>query len=174
MIGKPAFFVITLMLLTPSIVCRSQSAPALASTIEVARADMRADRITIISAAMEFSDKDADVFWPIYRKYEQERSVLGDRRVAVIKQYTEKYPTITDAEAKAMAEQMFDCEARLAALKKSYFKKFNKVLPGLVVTKFFQLDHRLDLAVDMQVESSLPPLTQAQKDDNGNPEGVQI
>ena len=91
---------------------------------------------------------------------------------AVIKQYTEKYPTITDAEAKAMAEQMFDCEARLAELKKSYFKKFNKALPALVVTKFFQLDHRLDLAVDMEIESSLPPLTQAQKDDKGNPEGI--
>jgi hypothetical protein len=57
---------------------------------------------------------------------------------------------------------MFECDSRLAALKRTYFKKFNKVLPALTVTKFFQLEHRIDLLTEMKVESSLPPLTQAQ------------
>jgi hypothetical protein len=30
------------------------------------------------------------------------------------------------------------------------------------VAKFFQLERRIDLMMDMQVEASLPPLTQAQ------------
>jgi hypothetical protein len=47
-------------------------------------------------------------------------------------------------------------------LKKKYYKKFNKVLPALTVAKFFQLERRVDLMMDMQVESSLPPLTEAQ------------
>ena len=61
-----------------------------------------------------------------------------------------------------MAEQMLACDSRLAALKKKYYRKFNKVLPALTVTKFFQLDRRIDLMMDIQVESSLPPLTQAE------------
>jgi len=68
---------------------------------------MRADRATIITQAMNFSDKEAAAFWPIYRQYEYERSRLDDGRVAVIKEYSQKYPSLTDAEAKAMAEQMF-------------------------------------------------------------------
>jgi hypothetical protein len=83
---------------------------------------------------------------------------VDDRRVAVIKEYAEKYSTLTDANAKSMAERIFDCESRLAALKKKYFKKFNTVLPAFTVTKFFQLEHRIDLLVDMKVEASLPPL----------------
>jgi hypothetical protein len=82
--------------------------------------------------------------------------------VVVVKEYTQKYPNLSDSEAKAMAERMFDYDSRLAALKKRYFKKFNKVLPALTVTKFFQLERRIDLLMDMKVESSLPPLTQAQ------------
>lgn len=123
---------------------------------------MRADRATVITQAMNFSDKDAAAFWPIYQKYEYERSRVDDRRVAVIKEYAEKYSAISDADAKGMAEQMFDCESRLAQLKKTYFKKFNKVLPAFTVAKFFQLEHRVDLLVDMKVESSLPPLTAPQ------------
>ena len=136
--------------------------PGIDSAIEVARAKMQADKATVITATMNLSDKDGAAFWPVYRQYERERSVLDDGRVAVIKEYTQKYPNLSDSEAKAMAERMFDYDSRLAALKKKYYKKFNKVLPALTVTKFFQLERRIDLLVDMQVESSLPPLTQAQ------------
>jgi Spy/CpxP family protein refolding chaperone len=139
--------------------------PTIDSTIAVVRANMQADRTTLITTGMNFNDKDGAAFWPIYQQYEYERSRLDDRRAAVIKQYTQKYPNLTDAEAKAMADQMLDCESRLAELKKKYYKKFNKVLPALTVTKFFQLDRRIDLMMDMQVEASLPPLTQAKYTD---------
>ena len=132
------------------------------SAIEVARANSRAERATIVGQVMNLSDKDASAFWPIYRQYEYQRSALEDSRVAVIKEYTDKYPNLTDAEAKGMAERMFEYESRLAALKKTYFKKFNKALSALTVTKFFQLDRRIDLMADMNLESALPALTQAQ------------
>ncbi len=135
---------------------------AIDSTIAVVRANMRADRTALITIGMNFNDKDGAAFWPIYQQYEYERYRLDDRRAAVIKQYTQKYPNLTDAEAKAMADQMLDCESRQAELKKKYYRKFNKVLPALTVTKFFQLERRIDLLTDMQVEASLPPLTQAQ------------
>jgi hypothetical protein len=135
--------------------------PDIDSTIALVRANMQADRTALITTGMNFTDKDGAAFWPIYQQYEYERSKVDDGRVAVIKQYTQKYPNLTDAEAKAMAEQMLECDSRLAALKKKYYKKFNRVLPALTVSKFFQLEHRVDLMMDMQVESSLPPLTQA-------------
>ena len=164
MIRKSALLTITFAMLALSPLCRAQNQePSMASAIEVVRADMGADRAKIITEAMNFSDKDAAAFWPIYRKYEYERSTVDDRRVAVIKEYAEKYSTLTDADAKSMAERMFDCDSRLAALKKRYFKKFNTVLPAFTVTKFFQLEHRIDLLVDMKVESSLPPLTRPQE-----------
>ena len=163
MIRKSILLTFTFAMLAVSPLCRAQSQkPSINSAIEGARADMRADRNTIITAAMNFSDKDAAAFWPVYRQYEYERSTLDDRRVVVIKKYIQKYSSLTDADAKAMAEQMFECDSRLAALKKKYFKKFNKVMPALTVTKFFQLDRRIDLLMDMNVESSLPPLTQPQ------------
>src|SRR5271165_6886508 len=131
------------------------------STIAVVRANMQADRTALVTAGMHFNDKDGTAFWPVYQQYEYERSKLDDGRAAVIKQYTQKYPKLTDAEAKAMAEQMLDCESRLAVLKKKYYKKFIKVLPALTVAKFFQMERRIDLLMDMQVEASLPPLTNA-------------
>src|SRR5579864_9283614 len=88
--------------------------PSLDSTIALVRANMQADRNTLITTGMNFSDKEGAAFWPIYRQYEYERSRVDDRRVAVIKEYTQKYPTLTDAEAKAMAGQMLQGDSDLA------------------------------------------------------------
>ena len=163
MIKNSALLTITLVTLTFCPLGRAQDQePTIDSTIAVVRANMQADRTTLITAGMNFNDKDGAAFRPIYQQYQYERSKLDDRRSAVIKEYTQKYPNLTDADAKAMADQMLDCESRLAELKKKYYKKLNKVLPALTVTKFFQLERRVDLMVDMQVEASLPPLTQAQ------------
>ena len=50
---------------------------------------------------------------------------------AVIKEYTQKYPNLSDSEAKAMAERMFDYDSRLAALKKKYYKKIQQGASGI-------------------------------------------
>jgi hypothetical protein len=173
LIRKSLILTLTLSTLALAPLCRAQSEEPLIdsavneqasinSAIEVARAGSRADRANIISRAMNFNDKDAATFWPIYRQYEYERTELEDGRVAVIKEYTEKDANLSDAEAKSMAERMFEYDSRLAALKKKYFKKFNRVLPTLAVAKFFQVDRRIDLLADMNMESSLPPLARVQ------------
>jgi hypothetical protein len=163
MLKNSALLMLTFTMLAFCPLGRAQDQePTIDSTIAVVRANMQADRTTLITTGMNFTDKDGAGFWPIYRQYEFERSTLDDSRVAVVKEYAQKYPNLSDSEAKGMSERMFDFDSRLAALKKKYYKRFNKVLPALTVTKFFQLERRIDLVMDMQVESSLPPLTQAQ------------
>ena len=159
MIRRYVLLAFTFAALLMAGVCGAQTQELnVGSTIESVRADMQADRAKMVAAAMNFSDKDGAVFWPIYRKYEYERATVGDRRVGVMKEYMAKFSTLSDADAKAMSERMIDCDSELAALKKKYFKKLNSVLPALTVAKFFQLEHRIDLVMDVQVESSLPPL----------------
>ena len=140
MMKNCALLIVTFAMLAFCPLGRAQDQePTIDSTIAVVRANMQADRTALITTGMNFNDKDGAAFWPIYQQYEYERSRLDDGRVAVIKEYTQKYPNLTDAEAKAMAEQMFECDSRLAALKKKYYKKFNKVLPALTVIEVLSI-----------------------------------
>ena len=161
-LGMFALTFATLVALAPLGRAQDQQ-PNIDTAIAIIRTGMQADRDTVIGNAMALNEKEAAAFWPIYRKYEFDRSTLDDRRAAVIKQYALKYPNLTDSDAKDMAERMFECESSIATLKKKYFKEFNKVLPALTVAKFFQMDHRVDLVMDMKVEASLPPLAQPQE-----------
>jgi hypothetical protein len=132
---------------------------SLDSFIESLRADIRADKVAIITEAMRFSDQDGKAFWPAYRKYEADLTKVNDRRVALIKSYADKFTTMTDADAKAMIDQGFEFESRRTEVKKKYAKEFQKAgLSSLTVAKFMQLEHRLDLLVDLKIASELPPL----------------
>ena len=143
----------------PSLLAAQGNEPSLDSQIESLRADFRADKVAIVTEAMRFNDQDSKVFWPVYRKYEADVTKVNDQRVALIKSYADKFTTMTDADAKAMIEQGLDFESRRTDIKKKYVKEFQKAgLSSLTVAKFLQLEHRLDLLVDLKIASELPSL----------------
>jgi len=133
--------------------------PNLDSYIESLRADLRSDHVALIAEAMQFSDQESKAFWPVYRTYEADLTKVNDQRLALIKSYVDKFATMTDADAKAMIDQSIDFESRRTDLKKKYAKEFQHAgLSSLTVAKFLQLEHRLDLIVDVHIASELPAL----------------
>jgi hypothetical protein len=147
----------------------TESAPDLNSEIEALRADARANKVEIIKEAMNFTPPESAAFWPIYKRYQQELSQINDGRVELVKSYAEKFNTLTDADAQQMAEKSFDLQSRVVDLRKKYFKEFNKKLPATTVAKFFQLEHRLDLLIDLKLASELPSLLVKSASQNNSP-----
>src|SRR4029077_7654537 len=116
----------------------NQNDTDLDSQIESVRADLSADKVAIINKAMKFTPQEASAFWPIYKKYEYDLSQLNDERVNLIKSYADKFSTLTDDDAKKMANDAFDLESRRVDLKRQYFQEFNRNLSAVTVAKFFQ------------------------------------
>jgi len=138
-----------------------QSTPAYQTEdayIDSLRADLKADKTTLITEAMQFSEKDAAAFWPVYKRYEGEDVKLNDERVSLIKTYSNTWTTLADGDARTLVKKALDLESRRNDLRRKYFSEFSKVLPGLTVAKFFQLEHRLDVLVDLRIASELPAL----------------
>lgn len=132
------------------------------SYIESLRADVKADRVAIITAAMQFNDQDAKAFWPVYKKYDADISKINDQRVALIKSYANKFDTMTDADAKTMIADSLNFEAARTNTKRDYVEQFEKAgLSPLTVAKFMQLERRMDLVIDVEIASALPPLLMA-------------
>ena len=50
----------------------------LSAYAELLRADVRAQKVAIITEVMGFTDKEDEAFWPIYREYDLEMAKLGD------------------------------------------------------------------------------------------------
>ena len=158
----PMLFVPALLLVvvvSSNVSSAQSSEPSLDSYIESLRADLRADKVALITAAMRFDDQESKAFWPEYRKYEADVVKINDQRIALIRSYSDKFVTMTNAEAKAMIDQTLDFQSRRTELTRKYAKEFQKAgLSPVAVAKFLQFEHRLNLLVDLQIASELPAL----------------
>jgi hypothetical protein len=131
---------------------------AIQAAIETARADLKADKKTIVTEAMQFSAADAKAFWPVYDKYQASLDTLNNERIAMMKEYVDKFWTLNDAEAGALTKRYFDWQTRRNDLRKQYFDTFVHATSGTTAAKFFQVEHRLDLVLDLKVAAGLPGL----------------
>ena len=124
--------------------------------IELLRSDARTEKIAIVTEVMQLSGKESEAFWAIYKEYDREVSKVNDMRIALIKNYAENYETITDEKADELVAKWFEFQDKRMALKKKYFVEFRKALPAATAAKFLQLDHQINLVIDLQIAANMP------------------
>jgi hypothetical protein len=138
------------------------SLPALAgassieSEIELLRSDLKAGKVDIVKDALHVSGAKADAFWPVYRKYQLDLDKIGDKRLALIKDFAAHYDSMTDAKAKTLATQALDLQSQRTNLLKTYYPQFAKVLGAIDAAKLIQVEHLIMAAIDLQIASEMP------------------
>jgi hypothetical protein len=124
--------------------------------LEMLRTDIRGETVKILTEVMEFSDADGEKFWPIYREFDVERAKLGDRRVAMLKEYAANFDKLSNEKAKAMSDEYFKLRDDELGLAKTYFKKVEKALGSNSAARFTQVMNQINLLIDVQTAANVP------------------
>lgn len=124
--------------------------------VELLRSDVRAKKVAIIIEVMKMTDEESSIFWPIYREYELELNKLLDARLALIKDYASTFDSMTDEQAKDLADKVFKMEEQRTKLKKKYFDEVAKALSPVIAAKFTQVENQLNMLIDLQIVTNLP------------------
>jgi hypothetical protein len=124
--------------------------------IQLLRSDVQADKNKIIADTMQFTDTESTPFWPLYRDYARDQQVIGDDRVRLIKDYLQNYDSLDDNKAKDMVQRMINIEDRTLNLREDYWPKFMKALGAKRAAKFYQVDNRLTLLINLQLSENIP------------------
>jgi hypothetical protein len=132
------------------------SAASIESEIELLRSDIKAEKVDLVKDLLKLDGAKADAFWPVYRKYQAELDVLGDKRLALIKDYAAHMDSLTDDKAKSLVNQALDLQSKRNDLLKKYYKNFDKVLGATDAAKLVQLEHLIMALVDVQVGANMP------------------
>jgi hypothetical protein len=123
---------------------------------ELLRSDLRTQKVAIITEMMGFTEEEGGKFWPLYREYETEMAALADERVDLIEEYVRDYAKVTDPAADKMARQALSLEAKRQAVKAKYYDRVAKATSPRLALRFLQVEHQLQLLIDLQIASSLP------------------
>lgn len=126
------------------------------SDIQLLRSDVQADKNHIITDTMAFTDQESAAFWPVYRDYARDQQAIGDDRWKLIMDFAQHYDSMDNAKAADLAQQMFSIDSRTVKLRQDYWPKFEKALGAKRAAKFFQVDNRLSLIINMKLTSEIP------------------
>ena len=66
---------------------------------ELMRSDIRSQKVALITETLLLTEAEDVVFWPIYRKYAVNLSLLFDERIHLIDTYGEHFTTLSDEQA---------------------------------------------------------------------------
>ena len=124
--------------------------------IKLIRQDIQSAKDDIIKDTMQFSDAEGAAFWPVYKEYAGEQRSIAEKRFAIITDYAKSLDTMTDADARSLTERMLQVEDETQALRKKYLPKFQTALGGKRAAKFYQVDNRLTMILNVQLASEVP------------------
>ncbi len=150
------FFLGTLSALGQAPADANTGRPVTDDDIAVLRQDVQTDKTEIITRNMNFTEEQSKAFWPVYRDYAHEQQVIGDQRVALIKDYALNYDKIDDAQAASYISRALKYEDDSLQLRKKYVELFTKAIGARQTAKFYQVDNRLSLLANVQLAGLLP------------------
>jgi ferritin len=132
------------------------SAQQVSDKIEVTRSVVGAERKMIISKNLDLTEAESEAFWPIYNEYEQAIRKVNDKRVALIREFAAGFDTVDDKQAEDLMKDYLSYQEEHVKTRRSYVKKFRKVLPARKTFRFYQIDGKLNVIVDFELARGIP------------------
>lgn len=134
----------------------------LKSTLDLFRSDLNASKIRTLNEVMRMTADEAAKFWPIYQKYEAELTAVGDRKIALIRDFLSLHSTnsLTDAKAGEITERWLTLSQDRLDLWKKYSKEISTAVSPVRGAQFLQVEHQISLLVDINIASEMPLVSQ--------------
>gem|GEM_PF-617779 len=127
-----------------------------AGAMDLTRATIQVRRQEIVAANLGLDEADGAAFWPLYREYREELDALGARDAAVIAEFARTFDSLGDGDARELLDEATAVEGERAKLREKYVKRFAKVLPGVKLARFFQIESKLDAVIRMELAAGIP------------------
>ena len=117
---------------------------------------IRANRKALVAANLKLTDDEAGKFWPVYDRYQKEYNAVGDRFVALIKDYSDSFPKFSDDKAMKIVDDYLAIENDRVAVRRTYVPEFAKVLSGRKVARLYQIENKMDAVIRYDLAATIP------------------
>jgi hypothetical protein len=124
--------------------------------VQLIRQDVQSEKNQIITHTMTFTESEAAAFWPVYKEYAAEQHAIGTKRLNLIVDYAQNLDRLDDDKARDLSQRMLAIDDDIQSLRRRYYPRFEKALGAKRAAKFYQVDNRLTLIINLQLGSQIP------------------
>ena len=135
--------------------------PAFAQTssdMQILAQKIKADKKLVVAANMQLTEAEAKGFWPVYDAYQADLQKINQRLIAAIKNYANAYNKgpVSDEAAKKLINEAIAIEESEVKLKRSYLPKLEKVIPGMKVARYIQIENKIRAIAKFELATQIP------------------
>ena len=119
-------------------------------------AKIQADKKGIVAKSMNLTPEEAKKFWPLYEQFQRELAVPQAALTRAMLDFVAAGNTLTDANAKRLAEQVLAATGDEARLRQKHFKQLLKVLPARKAARYMQIENKMLAVVRYETAGAIP------------------
>ncbi|MCK5700253.1 MAG: hypothetical protein KAI29_03845 [Cyclobacteriaceae bacterium] len=124
--------------------------------LELTREVLKVEKKAAVAEALQLSEAESQPFWNLYSEYQTALYVVQNKRIAIIKDFSNNYTSLSDEKADELWIGSMKYKNELLKLKKKYYAKFKKIVtPGKAV-RFMQLENKIETLVDASLALEIP------------------
>lgn len=124
--------------------------------VEIIQAKYGKSKKELVNTYMELKESQAPAFWKIYDAYEQERKLLGRKRIELINDYIKNYESLSNEKADQLVKATLKNNSAYEKLYSQYYEKMKKAIGAIDAAKFIQLEYGLQTAILAETQSAIP------------------
>ena len=124
--------------------------------VDLMQAAFGMDKKAAVAEFVTPSETQKDAFWKLYDEYETQRKDLGKLRIELLRQYADKYDTMTSEQADEWTRKAMDLQKKTDGLIATYYTKVKAISDGIVATQFYQIENYILTGIRAQILVNIP------------------
>ncbi len=133
-----------------------------ANDVETAREMIATGMRELIDAELSLEPAEAEAFWPVYERFDEQMALLSGQYVRLIETYMDRYlrGELDEAEANRMTDEYFALQLGMLRLRQRFLGDFREAIGGLKTARLYQLQNKVKAELDYALAETVP-LTEA-------------
>jgi hypothetical protein len=124
--------------------------------IELMLAQIRTNRQAIVTENLALTAAESEVFWPLYRQFQNDRALMVDRTMKMLTEFRDNFDGLSEEQAKALVDEYFKIQKEELRLNEKYLREFRKILSQKKTLRYFQIENKLDAIIDYDLSQVIP------------------
>lgn len=134
----------------------AQAGPPTAEELELLISTLRSNRQAFIEVNLGLDAQERARFQPVYEPYQKEIASVQDRVFSIAEEYVASFRELTDEKAKSLIASLLKADEDRAKIRRAWLPRFEAVLPGRKVARFYQIENKIDALLRYELGSRIP------------------
>jgi hypothetical protein len=142
------------MMLTTSV----QAQLSFRDSIVQAQKQIRSGTRQVLEEELMLDEEEQAAFWPLYVKFRAEMLTMEERYIDLVSEFVESYQAgeLTDEDADRLLDAYHDIQMDALQVRQRYVRHFRKIIPGIKLLRFYQLENKIRAEVDAALALAIP------------------